>query len=148
MALEAMNYEKKLEILLASPCTSRHCTLHCKNAEEGACRAVVAAEIAGQPLHAQRSLAKRNRFRLSESGHFLAISRANRGGTCARSVPCAGELALWRIASLELPHGRPTMEEGVKCGLLRGVQNLGLDALSRADFWAELARSVFRVQGD
>ncbi len=85
--------------------------------------------------------------RLSESGHFLAISRENRAGTCARSVPYAGGLALWRIASLELPHGHPAMEEGVKCGLLRGVQNLGLGALSRADFWAEFARSVFRVQG-
>jgi hypothetical protein len=85
--------------------------------------------------------------RLSEAGRFLAISRQNRGGTCARSVPYAGGLALWRIASLELPHGRPAMEEGVKCALLRRGQNLGLGALSRADFWAEFARSVFRVQG-
>jgi hypothetical protein len=37
------------------------------------------------------------------------------------------------------------MEEGVKCGLLHGVQNLGLGTLSRAYFWAELASSVFRV---
>jgi hypothetical protein len=86
--------------------------------------------------------------RLSESGHFLAISRENRAGTCARSVPYAGGLVLWRIASLELPHGRPAMEEAVKCALLRRGQNLGLGALSRADFWAELARSATRVLGD
>ena len=85
--------------------------------------------------------------RLSESGHFLALSRANRGGTCALSNACAGGLALWMIASLELPHGRPALEAGPNSALLRGVQNLGLGALSRADFWAELAHSATRVQG-
>jgi hypothetical protein len=42
--------------------SAHHCTLRCKNAGEGACRAVVDAEIAGRPLHAQRSLAQRIRF--------------------------------------------------------------------------------------
>ena len=53
---------KKLESFLPCRCTSRHCTLRCKNAGEGACRAVVDAEIAGRPLHAQRSLAHRSRL--------------------------------------------------------------------------------------
>ncbi len=66
----------------------------------------------------------------------------------ARRVPCVGELTLWSIPSLELPHGFPTMEVGVKCGLFHGVQNLGLDSLSRVDFWSELEWSVLRVQGD
>jgi hypothetical protein len=107
--------------------------------------------------------------RLSESGHFLAISRENRGGTYARSVPyagaspledivsrtasrspyaqdgtelctppprsefgtwpaqssgflggicalsapCEGELALWRIAPLQLPYGHPELDVSV-----------------------------------
>jgi hypothetical protein len=83
--------------------------------------------------------------RLSESGHFLAISRANRGGTCALSNASAGGLALCRIASLELPHGRPALEAGPNSALLRRVQNLRLGPLSRADFWAELARSATRL---
>ncbi len=53
---------KKLEMFLPCRCTSRHSRWRCKNAGEGACRAVLAAEIAGQPLHAQRTLAQRNRF--------------------------------------------------------------------------------------
>jgi hypothetical protein len=85
--------------------------------------------------------------RLSESGHFLGISRENRGGTCAHSVPYSGGLVLWRITSLELPHGRPALKAGPNSALLHRGQNLGLGALSRADFWAEFASSVFRVQG-
>ncbi len=77
----------------------------------------------------------------------MELSRANQGGTCALSNACAGGLDLWRIASLKLPHGRPALEAGPNSALLRGVQNLGLDAHSRADFWAELARSATRVQG-
>ena len=72
---------------------------------------------------------------LSESGHFLVISRANRGGTCARSVPYAGGLALWRRASLKLPHGRPALEAGPNSALLRLVR-----------IW-DLARSVERISG-
>jgi hypothetical protein len=53
---------KKLESFLPCRCTSRHSRWRCKKAGEGACRAVLAAEIAGQPLHAQRSLAQRDRF--------------------------------------------------------------------------------------
>jgi hypothetical protein len=86
--------------------------------------------------------------RLSESGHFLAISRANRGGTCALRNACSEGLVLWRIPSLELPHGRPALEVGPNSALLRRGQNLGLGALSRADFWAELAYSATRVLGD
>ena len=52
--------------LLKPDCSSHHSTLRCKNAGAGACRAVVGAEIAGQPLHAQRTLAQCNRFPLSE----------------------------------------------------------------------------------
>ncbi len=70
------------------------------------------------------------------------------GVVYTRRVPCVGELTLWSITSLELPHGFPTMEVGVKCGLLHGVQNLGLDTISRVDFLSELEWSVFRVQGD
>jgi hypothetical protein len=83
--------------------------------------------------------------RLSESGHFLAISRANRGGTCALGNAPAGGLSLWMIAFRELPHGLPALEAGPTSALLRGGQNLGLGALSRADSWAELARSATRV---
>jgi hypothetical protein len=142
-----MNHEKNLKssLLLPAPPAIALCTA--KTQGRAPAEQLSPPKSLGS-LCTRSAAFQRNHFRLSESGHFLAISRANRGGTCARSVPCAGELALWRIASLELPHGRPTMEEGVKCGLLRGVQNLGLDALSRADFWAELARSLFRVQGD
>jgi hypothetical protein len=57
--------------------------------------------------------------RLSESGHFLAISRANRGGTCALDNACAGGLALWRMTSLELPLGRPALEAGPNSAFLR-----------------------------
>ena len=86
--------------------------------------------------------------RLSEAGRFLAISRQNRGGTCARSVPRADGLALWRIACLEQPHGRPALKAGPNSALLRRGQNVGFGALSRADFWVELARSATRRLGD
>ena len=85
---------------------------------------------------------------LSESGHFLAISRANRGGTCALINTCAGGLALWRITSLELTHGCPALEAGPNSALLRRGQNLGLVSLNRADFCEELARSATSVLGD
>ena len=77
----------------------------------------------------------------------MAISRENRGGTYARSVPSAEGLVRWMIASLELPPGRPALKAGPNSALLRQRQNVGLGPLSRADFWAEFARSVLRVQG-
>jgi hypothetical protein len=68
---------------------------------------------------------------------FLAISRAHRGGTCALSSACAAGLALWRIASLELPHIRPALEAG---------RSKDRTLHSSADFriW-DLARSVERI---
>jgi hypothetical protein len=52
------------------------------------------------------------------------------------------------IAFRELPHELPALEAGPTSALLRGGQNLGLGALSRADLWAELARSATRVLWD
>ncbi len=68
---------------------------------------------------------------------FLAISRANRGGTCALSSACAAGLALWRIASLELPHGRPALEAG------RSKDRI-LHSSAEFRIW-DLARSVERI---
>ncbi len=83
---------------------------------------------------------------------FLAISRANRGGTCALSSACAAGLALWRIASLELPHGRPALEAGrSKDRILHSSAEFRIWDLarnSRADFFVELARPATRVLWD
>ena len=128
--------------LLKPDCNSRHSTLTCKNAGETDCRAVVDAELAGQPLHAQRTLAQCNRCPPIRIWTLLALSRAGRGGACLLSISDAGGLAVWRIASLELPNGRPALEAGPTSALLRGVQNLVLGALSRADFWSAFSLSV------
>ena len=77
----------------------------------------------------------------------MAISRENRGGTYARSVPYAEGLVRWMIVSLEMPPGRPALKAGPNSALLRQGQKLGLGPLSREDFCAEFARSVLRVQG-
>ena len=79
---------------------------------------------------------------------ILLFSRANRGGTCALGNAPAGGLSLWRIALRELSHRLPALEAGPTSVLLHGGQNLGLVALSRSDFWSELARSATRLLGD
>ncbi len=78
---------------------------------------------------------------------LLALSRADRGGAGRLSNLPAGGLALWRIASLQLPCGRPELEARPLPALLRGVQNSGLAVLSRVDFGAALALSVTLLQG-
>ena len=102
----------------------------------------------GKPLHTQRKLPKRNRVPTIRIRTLFVHGRANRGGTCALSNVCARGLVLWRIVSLDLPHGRPVLEEGPTSTLLRGLQNLGLGALSRTDFWTELVPLVTRVLGN
>jgi hypothetical protein len=142
-----MNHEKNLKasFLLAAPPAIALCAAKTQGREP--------AEQLSPPKSRDRlcprSAALPNAIasRLSESGHFLTISRENRVGTYARSVPYAGGLVRWRIASLELPHGRPALKAGPNSALLRQGQNLGLGPLSRADFWSEFARSVLRVQG-
>ena len=74
------------------------------------CRAVADAELAGQPLHALAYPAQRNCFPSIRIRGLLALSRADRGGAGRLSNPPAGGLALLRIASLQLPCGRPELE--------------------------------------
>ncbi len=143
-----MNHEKNLKasFLVAEPPAIALCAA--KTQGRAPAEQLSPPKSRGSLCTRSASLPNAIASRLSESGHFLAISRANRGGTCALSNACAGGLALWKIASLELPHGRPALEAGPNSALLRRGQNLGLGALSRADFWAELARSATRVLGD
>jgi hypothetical protein len=142
-----MNHEKNLKasFLVAAPPAIALCAA--KTQGRAPAEQLSPPKSRGSLCTRSASLPNAIASRLSESGHFLAISRANRGGTCALSNACAGGLALWRIASLELPHGLPALEAGPNSALLRRGQNLGLGALSRAYFWAEFALSVFRVQG-
>jgi hypothetical protein len=111
------------------------------------CRAVADAELAGQPLHALAYPAQRNCFPSIRIRGLLALSRADRGGAGRLSNPPAGGLALLRIASLQLPCGRPELEARPLRALLRGVQNSGVAVLSRADFGVAQAGSVILPQG-
>jgi hypothetical protein len=112
------------------------------------CRAVADAELAGQPLHALAYPAQRNCFPSIRIRGLLALSRADRGGAGRLSNPPAGGLALLRIASLQLPCGRPELEARPLRALLRGVQISGLAVLSRADFGVALAGSVILPRGN
>ena len=144
------NSKKSSHTHLESRCTSRHSRWRCKNAGEGACRELPSscrrgtrgAAFARVSVPCPAQLLPVNQNPGTSCPH-----RADRGDAGRLSNPPAGGLALLRIASLQLPCGRPELEARPLRALLRGVQISGLAVLSRADFGAALALSVILLQG-
>jgi hypothetical protein len=87
--------------------------------------------------HRERERERERDINARQNEVFLAISRAHRGGTGALASVCAAGLALWRIASLELPHGRPPLEAGRS-------KDRTLHSSAEFRIW-DLARSVERI---
>jgi hypothetical protein len=111
-ALEAMNHEKNLKVSFLVPAPPVIPLYAAKTQGRAPADQLTTPKSRGGLCTLSAALSNALASRLSESGHFLAIIRATRGGTYALSTVPTGELALWRITSPQLPYGRPDLEEG------------------------------------